>query len=130
MFSFQAYFWNNDVYINEKFKYAVGEILTAHLNTDYFSSAESFWYDLKRLRNKLLMTDDMSHDAYARFKKLKPVSLGHIAGRTCCSIRRRMQLKPRVLHRSIYHAATALKFGLLSFENLNKHWVKVLPRFI
>ena len=34
MFSFKAYFWNNDVYINEKNKYAANEILTAYLNTE------------------------------------------------------------------------------------------------
>ena len=36
MFSFKAYFFNHDVYINEKYKYAAGEILTAYLNTDFY----------------------------------------------------------------------------------------------
>lgn len=36
MFSFRAYFFNHDVYINEKYKYAAGEILTAYLNTDFY----------------------------------------------------------------------------------------------
>ena len=36
MFSFKAYFWNNDVYINGQYKYAANEILTAYLNSDYY----------------------------------------------------------------------------------------------
>lgn len=36
MFSFKAYFWNNDVYINGQYKYAVNEILTAYLNSNYY----------------------------------------------------------------------------------------------
>ncbi len=36
MFAFKAYFWHSNVYINEKYKYAAGEILTAYLNTKYY----------------------------------------------------------------------------------------------
>ena len=50
MFSFRAYFWNDDVYINEKYKYAAGETLTAYLNTDYLSLVENLRYDLKSLK--------------------------------------------------------------------------------
>lgn len=32
MFNFKAYFWGNDVYINEKYRYDSNEILTAYLN--------------------------------------------------------------------------------------------------
>ncbi len=32
MFNFKAYFWDKDVYINEKFRYDSNEILTAYLN--------------------------------------------------------------------------------------------------
>lgn len=34
MFNFKAYFYGNDVYINEKYRYDVNEILTAYLNDD------------------------------------------------------------------------------------------------
>ncbi|MDD2362876.1 MAG: hypothetical protein PHH84_08000 [Oscillospiraceae bacterium] len=49
MFSFRAYFWNNDVYINEKYKYAASEILTAYLNIEYISLAEDLRYDLMNM---------------------------------------------------------------------------------
>ena len=42
MFSFKAYFFNHDVYINEKYKYAAGEILTAYLNTDFYDDIIEF----------------------------------------------------------------------------------------
>ena len=32
MFNFRAYFWGNDVYINEKYRYSSNEILIAYLN--------------------------------------------------------------------------------------------------
>lgn len=69
MFSFRAYFWNNDVYINEKYKYAASEILTAYLNTDYYSFAEDLQYDLKALKNKLLLTEDMSYDSIENYNR-------------------------------------------------------------
>mgnify|MGYP000851660917 FL=1 len=62
MLSFRAYFWNNDVYINEKYKYAAGEILTAYLNIEFVSLAEDLRYDLKSLKRKLLFSEDMSYD--------------------------------------------------------------------
>lgn len=35
MFNFRAYFWGNDVYINEKYRYDANEILTAYLNVSH-----------------------------------------------------------------------------------------------
>ncbi len=32
MFNFKAYFWGNDIYINEKYRYSSNEILIAYLN--------------------------------------------------------------------------------------------------
>ena len=64
MFSFKAYFWNNEVYINEKNKYAANEILTAYLNTNYLSKAGDYLYELKNLRRKLLISEDMDYSYY------------------------------------------------------------------
>ncbi len=67
MFSFKAYFWNNEVYINEKNKYAANEILTAYLNTNYLSKAEDYLYELKNLRRKLLISEDMDYSYYEHY---------------------------------------------------------------
>jgi len=67
MFSFRAYFWNNDVYINEKYKYAVGEILTAYLNTNYLSLAQDMQYALSVLKKQLILTEDMEYGWYANY---------------------------------------------------------------
>lgn len=67
MFSFYAFFWNNDVYINEKYKYAANEILTAYLNTDYLNMAEEYIYELRRLCRKLLIYADMDYEDYAHY---------------------------------------------------------------
>ncbi len=81
MFSFRAYFWNNDVYINEKYKYAASEILTAYLNIEYISLAEDLRYDLKSLKRKLLFSEDMSYDfchkyndnVYSAMRKIRKI---------------------------------------------------------
>lgn len=62
MFSFYTYFWNNDIYINEKHKYAANEILTAYLNTNYLSVAKDFLYKLKQLKDKLILVDDIEYE--------------------------------------------------------------------
>ena len=67
MFSFKAYFWNNDVYINEKNKYAANEILTAYLNTNYLSKADDYLYELKNLCRKLLISEDMDYSYYEHY---------------------------------------------------------------
>ena len=67
MFSFKAYFCNNDVY-----KYAANEILTAYLNTNYLSKAEDYLYELKNLRRKLLISEDMDYSYCDRQLKDEP----------------------------------------------------------
>ena len=58
MFSFKAYFWNNDVYINGQYKYAANEILTAYLNSDYYEyiEEEDIIYNLERLKKKMIIS--------------------------------------------------------------------------
>lgn len=62
MFSFRAYFLNHNVYINEEYKYTAGEILTAYWNTDFYKTIEEqdFLTDLKRYKNKLILSEDMA----------------------------------------------------------------------
>lgn len=69
MFSFRAYFFNHDVYINEKYKYAAGEILTAYLNTNFYKIIEDqeFITDLKRYKNKLILSEDMDYHDYQNY---------------------------------------------------------------
>ena len=38
MFGFKAYFWNSDIYINEKYRFSSCEILTAYLNDKHYDS--------------------------------------------------------------------------------------------
>mgnify|MGYP003501973316 CR=1 FL=1 len=69
MFSFKAYFFNHDVYINEKNKYAASEILTAYLNTDFYKTIEEQNYltDLKKYKNKLILSEDMDYHDYQNY---------------------------------------------------------------
>ena len=72
MFSFKAYFWNNEVYINEQYKYAANEILTAYLNTDYYKriDEEDLVYVLKTLKRSLLLTEDMEQANYEDYPSI------------------------------------------------------------
>ena len=69
MFSFKAYFFNHDVYINEKYKYAAGEILTAYLNTNFYKiiSEEEWITELKIYKNKLILSEDMDYQDYQNY---------------------------------------------------------------
>ena len=79
MFSFRACFWMSDVYINEKYKYAANEILTAYLNandlyedmnTDEPGHSETpgnLLYDLKSLKRKLFLSDGMDFEDYTSY---------------------------------------------------------------
>ncbi len=69
MFSFRTYFFEGNVYINEKQKYAANEILTAYLNTDYYVAIENeqFLPDLKQLRDKLIISTDMDYEDYENY---------------------------------------------------------------
>ena len=69
MFSFKAYFWNNSIYINEQYKYAANEILTAYLNSDYYEyiDEEDIIYNLERLKKKMIITEDMDYEYYENY---------------------------------------------------------------
>ncbi len=64
MLSIHAYYTENKVFIDIKNEYAVGEILTAHLNTDYYNVLKEKDY-INRLRDlceSLMIYDDMSYN--------------------------------------------------------------------
>lgn len=69
MFSFKAYFFNNDVYINEKYKYAAGEILTAYLNTDFYDDLEEYETIrvLRRLKEHLTIDEFMDYELHSQY---------------------------------------------------------------
>lgn len=67
MFSFYAFFWNNDVYINEKQKYAANEILTAYLSKNCLEEAEDYIYELKKLCRRLILSPDMDFEFYENY---------------------------------------------------------------
>ncbi|MBQ2295431.1 MAG: hypothetical protein II258_08595 [Spirochaetales bacterium] len=69
MFSFKAYFFNHDVYINEKYKYAAGEILTAYLNSNFYDEIIdwSMIGELRRLNNYLLLDEDMDYELHSNY---------------------------------------------------------------
>lgn len=69
MFSFKAYFWNNNIYINGQYKYAANEILTAYLNSDYYEyiEEEDIIYNLERLKKKMIITEDMDYEYYENY---------------------------------------------------------------
>lgn len=71
MFSFKAYFWNNEVYINEQYKYAANEILTAYLNTRFCKLIErkDVLYELKRLKCKLILDPEMDYEDYENYNQ-------------------------------------------------------------
>lgn len=69
MFSFYAYFWNNDVYIGKR-KYAANEILTAYLNRPH-SLDDGHIADLLDVldlaKDQLVVSDDMKYDNYYNY---------------------------------------------------------------
>lgn len=69
MFSFKAYFWKNNIYINGQYKYAANEILTAYLNSDYYEyiEEEDIIYNLERLKKKMIITEDMDYEYYENY---------------------------------------------------------------
>lgn len=69
MFSFKAYFWNNNIYINGQYKYAANEILTAYLNSDYYEyiEEEDIIYNLERLKKKMIITEGMDYEYYENY---------------------------------------------------------------
>lgn len=71
MFSFRAYFFEGNVYINEKQKYAANEILTAYLNTDYADKIdkEQLISELKHFCGKLTISADMDYEDYEHYNR-------------------------------------------------------------
>lgn len=69
MFSFPACFWNSDIYVNDKNKYAANEILTAYLNTDYaeYIDDEEFIHILKVYTNRLQISADMDYEDFENY---------------------------------------------------------------
>ena len=69
MFSFKAYFFNHDVYINEKYKYAAGEILTAYLNTDFYDDIIEFdaIRVLRRLKENLKIDEFLDYELQSKY---------------------------------------------------------------
>lgn len=66
---FYAYFWNNEVYIQEKFRYSSNEILTQYLNTNYLKEIQEFdlLYELRSLEEKIKLKEDMSYDNIEKY---------------------------------------------------------------
>ena len=69
MFGFKAYFWNNDVYINEKYRFDSNEILTAYLNDKHYDylSEQDFIYYLKYFKRHLTVSRDMDYEDYIKY---------------------------------------------------------------
>lgn len=69
MFNFRAYFWGNDVYINEKYRYSSNEILIAYLNdrrVKYILDSD-FVGKLKGFKLSLTISPYMDHDIFSRY---------------------------------------------------------------
>lgn len=71
MLSIHAYYTENKVFIDRKKEYAVGEILTAYLNTDYYDliKEKDYIHRLKDLCEGLLIYDDMSYNHIANYNR-------------------------------------------------------------
>ena len=69
MLSFKAYFWNSDVYINEKYRFDTNEILTAFLNDKYYDYlfTQDFIYNLKYFKRHLHVARDMDYQDYINY---------------------------------------------------------------
>ena len=69
MFNFKAYFYGNDVYINEKYRYNSNEILIAYLNdrrVKYILNSD-FVYKLKEFKRCLTISPYMDHYDFSRY---------------------------------------------------------------
>ena len=69
MLDFKAYFWNSDIYINEKYRFDSNEILTAFLNDKYYDylSTQNFIYNLKYFKRHLHVARDMDYQDYINY---------------------------------------------------------------
>lgn len=69
MFNFKAYFWGNDVYINEKYRYSSNEILIVYLNdrrVKYILESD-FVGKLKQFKQRLTLSPYMDHYIFSRY---------------------------------------------------------------
>ncbi|MDE7362644.1 MAG: hypothetical protein K2N38_12005 [Oscillospiraceae bacterium] len=69
MFNFKAYFWGNDVYINEKYRYDSNEILTAYLNDSRAKRILKLDYvgKLKNFKRRLTISPYMDYENFSRY---------------------------------------------------------------
>lgn len=69
MFNFKAYFWGNDVYINEKYRYDSNEILIAYLNDKRvkYILKSNFVSKLGQLKLCLTISPHMDHYIFSRY---------------------------------------------------------------
>ena len=69
MLDFKAYFWNSDIYINEKYRFDSNEILTAFLNDKYYDylSTQNFIYNWKYFKRHLHVARDMDYQDYINY---------------------------------------------------------------
>lgn len=69
MFDFKAYFYSNDIYINEKFRYSSNEILIAYLNDKRikYILKSDFVGKLKDLKLSLTLSPYMDHYIFSRY---------------------------------------------------------------
>lgn len=68
---FYAYFWNNEVYIQGKYRFSSNEILTKYLNTNYLKKIEelNLLYQLCSPQEKIELKEDMSYDNIEKYDK-------------------------------------------------------------
>jgi len=71
MFGFKAYFWGNDVYINEKYRYDSNEILTAYLNDSHAKKVlkADFVGKLKEFKRRLTISPYMDYYDFSEYNK-------------------------------------------------------------
>ncbi len=69
MLSFKAYFWNSDVYINEKYRFDSNEILTAYLNDKHYNHLyeQDFIYNLKYFKRHLQVARNMDYQDFINY---------------------------------------------------------------
>ncbi len=69
MFNFKVYFYGNDVYINEKYRYSSNEILIVYLNdrrVKYILESD-FVGKLKQFKQRLTLSPYMDHYIFSRY---------------------------------------------------------------
>lgn len=69
MFDFKSYFYGNDVYINEKFRFSSNEILISYLNDRRVKHIlkSDFVDELKLFKQRLTLSPYMEHEIFSRY---------------------------------------------------------------